>query len=766
MAEVEPFRQVCPGCHRSLKIRVEQIPDADFTIQCPKCRTEVEVRVAAIRAAMARPGGREPSNPSRPGRDAFPEGEPVNEPSDVSGGFGAQDLTASIIEASQSGRNRVPSSPRAESSASRSRSIPRNAPRTSPKGRAGASQLPWPMIAGVSGGIVVLVLLAVLLLHHGGGGGTAVGADNERSVEADVKAIQARYKDGAGGEAADLFRSGLELFRGDSSEEHRQAAEYFRRAVVAAPHHPEPMAALALNSLFLPKSDRDGVGVTQAAGWADYVQRTMPDSVLGGTSRAALLASLGQEGDARSLLEKQLGQHSDSPLALFVLGHITRGGDPKAAAESFRRVLALDPGFKIAQTELARVELDAGRLRLASNALSARRGLGGPSGMSDRVAADLSHRLGDDAAARSSLAAAVTEEPKDVDTRLEYGWTLAGAGDLAGARAAAQHVLDVDKPDGDADAAQVADAQLLLGEIARREGKAQEAVRLCATALNDHRSKAQAGYLYGLALLAIDRPDKAADALKDAASKDTSRVDLQIALGAALLKAGRVEDAVGAYQAAIQLDAGSTLAHAALASLYVEAQQPMKAHEEWDAMIRQSPPLAPVVAVRDPRFPHPALDLKFALDALHAVEAGDPNRDASYRVYEAALYLEAGRTGDGLAKLAAIRGLDPGQSAFAAGWLLAFGRANDAVRLTARAETAPQQATRGWALKSARATGADRAFAAALASDPDEPYANLGMADILLSRGQTAKALPMVQIAQTRLGSVPVVMKALFDAQP
>jgi predicted Zn-dependent protease len=135
-------------------------------------------------------------------------------------------------------------------------------------------------------------------------------------------------------------------------------------------------------------------------------------------------------------------------------------------------------------------------------------------------------------------------------------------------------------------------------------------------------------------------------------------------------------------------------------------------------------------------------------------------------VYEAALYLEAGRTGDGIAKLAAARGLDPGQAAFAAGWLLASGRANDAVRFTARAETAPQQATRGWALKSARANGADRAFAAALAADPDEPFANLGMAEILLARGQTAKALPMVQIAQTRLGSVPAVMKALFDAQP
>src|SRR2546423_638190 len=165
MAEVEPFRQVCPGCHRSLKIRVDEIPDDDFTIQCPKCKTEVAVRVAAIRAAMSRPSGAERS------------------------------VSGEVYRATPSRSGSAPPAP----------------------------------------------------------------------------AIEARNKDGAGGEGADLSRKGRELFRGDSSDDHKQAADYFRRAVVAAPPHPEPMAALALNSLFLPKSDREGIGVTQAAVWADYV---------------------------------------------------------------------------------------------------------------------------------------------------------------------------------------------------------------------------------------------------------------------------------------------------------------------------------------------------------------------------------------------------------------------------------------------------------------------------------------------------------------
>src|SRR5207302_6508494 len=114
-------------------------------------------------------------------------------------------------------------------------------------------------------------------------------------------------------------------------------------------------------------------------------------------------------------------------------------------------------------------------------AVSARANMGPTSGMADRVSADLSRKLGDDIAARSELASAVGKEPKDVDTRLEYGWRLVGAGELALAREQAQHVLDVDgaPQTGDGEAFQIADAHLLLGEIARREGKTAEAAAHC-----------------------------------------------------------------------------------------------------------------------------------------------------------------------------------------------------------------------------------------------------------------------------------------------
>lgn len=759
----EIIRQVCSGCRRSLKIKIDQVPTEDFAIECPKCQTEVVVRVSTVQAALQ----------SADGGEAAPEqGAPPRSSKPV-GGFGATDLTDSLGHANDSGGGAVPDYGEgpAEPSLSAKRIIPRNAPRTSPPpqeaGLPGiiAKLPPWPLLAAGGAGILLLLIVLVWAIRPRGGADVPSSVASDESVKADIAAIGTTVK-GPPGEAPELFRNGMDKFRGDSLAEHREAGELFRRALAAAPHHPEPLAALALNSVFLPKSDRGGIGVAQANVWSDYVQRTMPDSVLGGTARAALLASLGRADDARALAAKQTVNHAASPLAWFIQGHILRDTEPKKAAESFRKALSLDPGFRIAESSLAGVELKLGNVRAASIAIRGREQRGPPSSVSRRIAAGVETALGDETSALASLEAAVAAEPKDVEARLAYGWRLSAAGSAALAREQARRVIDVDRPAEDASEAQLADANLLLADALRREGKGQDAVTAAQAALRNHPSRAAAQYQLGLALLAAGRPDEAAEALRDAATRDAKRVEIQLALGQAAMRVSRFEDAIGAFQAAGALDGGLAIVHANLASLFVDAEIASRAVDEWERMITSSRPLAPVVgAPSDPRFPRPVFDLDGALKRLRRVEAGDPNRDSRYRLYEGALLCEGGRIGEGLKKFNQVRGMEPEHAAYVAGWWLAAGRGSDAAKVVSRPETAAQHATRGFALKAARLPGADVAFQKALQLDGEDPYARLGLAQFYLSKGQAKQALPHALAARARLGDAPAVMKALFEAE-
>lgn len=773
----EVIRQVCTGCRRSLKIRIDQVPTEDFAIECPKCQSEVVVRVSTVQAALqAADGGEAAPEPPAPPR-AKPVGSEFQEdrPTRPSGGdgnaFGATDLTDSLGRGNDGGAIPDDNFNRGEGSVSARRVIPRNAPRTSPPAQAAglpgiAAKLPpWPLLAAAGAGMFLLLVIAVWAFGPRGSADVPSTGVSDESVKADIAAIGASIQ-GPPGDAPELFRGGMDKFRGDSLAEHREAGELFRRALAAAPHHPEPLAALALNSVFLPKSDRGGIGVAQANVWSDYVQRTMPDSVLGGTARAALLASLGRADDARALATEQTVDHAGSPLAWFIHGHILRDSEPKKAAESFRKALSLDPGFRIAESSLAAVELKAGNVRAASVAIRAREGRGAPSSVSRRIAAGVEIALGDEAAALSSLAAAVEAEPKDIEARLAWGWRLSASGAAATAREQARRVIDVDRPAEDASEGQLADAYLLLADALRGEGKGKDAVTAAQAAVRNHPSRGAAQYQLGLALIAAGRPDEAAEALRDAAQREPNRVEIQLALGQASMRTSRFEDAIGAFQAASALDGGLAIVHANLASLFVDAEIATRAVDEWERMITTSRPLAPVVgAATDPRFPRPAFDLDGALKRLRRVEAGDPNRDTRYRLYEGALLCEGGRVAEGLKKFRMVRGMEPEHAAYVAGWWLAAGRGTDAAKLVSRPETASQHALRGFALKAARLPGADAAFQRALQLDRDDPYARLGMAQFLLSKGQAKQALPHALAARARLGDAPAVMKAVFEAE-
>lgn len=741
------LKQSCTQCGRSLKIRLEEIPDADFYITCPKCKADQLVRASDV-AAVA--GATAPGMPGAPAPSAPEESGSL--------GFGAQDLTDALR---RKNKGTTPAFVDKDGpSISSARVIPKNAPRTTARPGAATSQLPIVAIAGGGAAGLLLLLVLVWLLWPGGGG--PAGPSND--IERDIAAITAKYKDtGAGGTAPDLFREGLDLFRGDSFAEHREAQDRFRRALVAAPHHPEPLAALAMNSVFLPRSDREGIGVAQANVWADHVQRVLPGSLLGGAARAALLSSMGRGPDAKALAEQQLATHSDSAHAWFVLGYVQRSTDPKAAAEALKKAVELDPGYRAAQTARAEAHLAAGHIRAASEAVAGRDRMGSPSSTSERIAAQVASRLGDPATAITRLKTAVELEPKDVDARLDLGWQLVAAGKLPDAARHARHVIEVDRAADDANESQTADAKLLLAETQRRSGDARAAVATAKPIARTHPQRAAAQYLVGLAELGAGNAEAAADTLR-AASQEEPRAIVFVALGFALTKGGHPEDAVTAFQSALEKDRGEMLAHAGLAAIYADADIPSRALDEWDRMLGEGSSLAVLTRPAEPRFPRPPIDLAAQLKRLQRVEQTDPNRDNRYRFYEAALKCEAGRGAEGLDRLASIRQFEPAHGAFLAGCAIAYGRPKEALRLTANIDDPSQEAVRGWALQAARANGAETAFRKAIMSDPTEPYARLGLAQLLASRGKRTEALELLTAAEAKLGPVPAVLKARVEA--
>src|SRR3954470_18212314 len=101
------YRMVCSGCKKTLKVELSDVPEQDFQIECPRCRNPVVVRVAAVRAAMARPAppGSKPSESSglwetdepsntAPSPQIAPGDFPVGA---IPPGMQSQDLTDSIL---------------------------------------------------------------------------------------------------------------------------------------------------------------------------------------------------------------------------------------------------------------------------------------------------------------------------------------------------------------------------------------------------------------------------------------------------------------------------------------------------------------------------------------------------------------------------------------------------------------------------------------------------------------------------------------------
>lgn len=757
------LRQSCTGCGRSLKIRLEEVPEQDFTITCPKCKSEQHVRaqdVAAIASATAVSAlppaavpAPAPAAPRVPPRSAP---APTDAPDPIGSlGFGAQDLTESLNK-----RNRVPAhverdGPSIASSAPKV--PPRNAPRTPPR-----PSLDAPIVAIAGGSALGLVLLSFVIWILWPGGSGSRGATDE--IARDTQALTSRYAEsGPGGTAPDLFREGLDLFRGDSFADHRDAADRFRRALAAAPHHPEPLAALALNSSFLPRSDRDGIGVAQANVWAAHVQQVLPESMLGGAARATLLGAMGRHPEAKELAQKVVDAHEGSAHAWFVLGHVQRHSDPSSAADAFRKTVELDSTYRIAQTQLAEAELAAGRIRAAAEAVALRDRMGQPSSVSERVAAIVASQLGDETTALDRLTKAVQLEPKDVEARLELGWRLVASGRSADAAVHAKHVLEVSRPAEDATEMQAADASLLLAETQRRSGNAAAAVALAKPIVRIHPNRGAAHYLLGLAQLGAGNADTAAETLREALKAEPA-ARVQVALGDALVRSGYPEEAVTAYLAAIEKDRGEMLAYAGLAAIYADAEAFTRALDSWEKMLERGTALARFGRAVDPRVPRPPLDLSGHLTRLKRAESVDPNRDSRYRFYEAALLCEAGRVAEGLARVANVRKFEPQHGAYVAGCALAAGRPKEALRLTSRVSTPSQQAVRGWALQAARASGAEQAFRAAMQSDPGEPFARLGLAQSLVARGRREEALALLGPVEQRLGPVPAVLKTRVEA--
>jgi tetratricopeptide (TPR) repeat protein len=193
---------------------------------------------------------------------------------------------------------------------------------------------------------------------------------------------------------------------------------------------------------------------------------------------------------------------------------------------------------------------------------------------------------GDLDAARKHSAAAVQINPHFFVARLNLATVLLQQGDLRGAAQNARMAL--------ANNPKLAESQVVLAEVARQEGRPREARAWLERAL------AAKPPLAGRADLQIALGDVAADLGEhDAAvahydkamgiEPDTFSTVACQRIGAARIRQGRIEDAIGAYERAVVIDRTDPRSHALLGDALVAAGRVREAVASYQQGLRLDP---------------------------------------------------------------------------------------------------------------------------------------------------------------------------------
>lgn len=257
------------------------------------------------------------------------------------------------------------------------------------------------------------------------------------------------------------------------------------------------------------------------------------------------LVEQGRLEEAQAAAEAAVAEAPEDPERHFALAVVLqRRGQPEASRAAFERTVALAPDLAPAQAGLGAVAFELGDLPAAEQALSRAVALDPEMVEAHYDLGLVRAARGDLEGARKALEAAAKLAPKDADVQAALASVLVDAGDLAGAKDAAARALsaapgdpfvlhaaaEVDLATGDVDA-----AIAKLERAAAADGATE--VRLALAAALVRRGSPE-------------DLERAISLLEPLAA--TEAPDVLVTLGSARAKAGRLAEALAAFDAAIE----------------------------------------------------------------------------------------------------------------------------------------------------------------------------------------------------------------------
>jgi tetratricopeptide (TPR) repeat protein len=136
-----------------------------------------------------------------------------------------------------------------------------------------------------------------------------------------------------------------------------------------------------------------------------------------------------------------------------------------------------------------------------------------------------------------------------------------------------------------------AEARANLGVALAKTGKVEDAIPQLERALKIDPASSLTHANLGLALRGRDMP-RALEHMRRAVELKPDFMEARLNLGAALLDAGKADEAQAAFEAALEIDPGSAPAHLRLGSIYLERGRPREAASHLEQALRLDPTLS------------------------------------------------------------------------------------------------------------------------------------------------------------------------------
>jgi tetratricopeptide (TPR) repeat protein len=169
---------------------------------------------------------------------------------------------------------------------------------------------------------------------------------------------------------------GLSSYDAEVLTSDRSLADYFEKAVAAAPAGTAKTVSNLLTTELLGRLNAEGKTATQSPIPAGYVEA------------AAGLEAAGRQEAASVAYDAAIARWPHAPLAWFGRGNIAYGkGDLAAAADAYRRAIELSPQDPAARNNLGQVLADANCLPEASGQLARAAALADGTALAAAVAA-------------------------------------------------------------------------------------------------------------------------------------------------------------------------------------------------------------------------------------------------------------------------------------------------------------------------------------------------------------------------------------------